>query len=204
MIKKPDLLETMKRSMSPPPTVPPAAKAQAEAVAAWNDMATQMVAVIRSIQKNEAATAAIAKRVALMVILTLVLQLVGFGLLAFFGRSLEGRVYLQTSRAQEAAALVEKKVDDSLTNQDKLLKAVAALANAQALNISAKDSTDPREVKAVQVAALEAQTEILEVKKDTAGTPSEKKAVQTKLVEVATKTAAAKKELAAAPPSPKE
>lgn len=163
-----------------------------EQILAWNDMAEQMIKVVKTIKVNEEKTLGSEKRN----------QRVSWFVVGVMCVSIAGNIHVTlNARAQTEALNAEMTAANarSAANQNRMLEAVASLAEAQALLIKAEAEYDPEAKREAGVKALEAREKALVAKKETV--PShEKPEVQKKIDEAKVDVAEAKKEDAEVPP----
>lgn len=154
--------EARERHDTLPPWSPD--KIRREQIQAWNNMAEQMIHVVRTVKINEQKNEATVARVRTLVIVAMLTVLGGTALDWYGSRSVR-------SAAVDGLAALEQRLVETDRKQDLMLKAIIEQTEAQALLIEAMSSFDPEKDQAARAAALEAHRAALEAKKATTQSP---------------------------------
>lgn len=163
-------------------TVPPwdTDRLRKEQIAAWNNMAEQMVNVVRTIKRNEGKLGDTIKRMMQLVVLVGAFVFGGSGIDWYLGDTV-------VDRTAEQLDVMRKQNEDFARKQDAMLGAVIELAQAQALSIEAAQDFDPDKETAAKIAALDALKAALQAKKITTDSDAEKAAVDERIEQVSEK-----------------
>lgn len=163
-------------------TIPPWApdEIRREQIKAWNEMATQLINVVRTVKKNEQQNQATVERLRTLVFVVMAVIAGGTGVDLWQGQQVVG------SSAQTQTQIAQR-LDESAERQRAILNAVLAVVEAQAIAIEANAGYDPEKDVEAKVAALEAQKTALEAKKATTEDPAEKAEADRKIEAVEAK-----------------
>ncbi len=175
-------------------TLPPysSAEIRREQIKAWNAMAEAMIDVVKTIKTNEKKMDESDARRRRLIFLV-----VAAAIIAVFVNWRQGQTMIE--QAAEHQQRVERNLEDSSKKQDKLMLAVAELAEAQAVGLEADADYDPDKGKIAKAEALEAQKLALEAKKEAQTDPEQKAKTERKIEKV---EKAAEDAKADAPPAP--
>lgn len=175
-------------------TIPPwsSDEIRRQQILAWNAMAEAMIDVVKTIKTNEKKSdeSDVRRR-------RVVYFVVAAAIAAVAINWRQGDEMIRQAAAHQQR--VEQRLEASAGNQNKLLHAVAELAEAQALGIEAGADSDPAKEKIAKVQALEARKGALEAKQATETDPEQKAKTERKIEKVDEATEKAKADALPAP-----